>query len=205
MCSSTRRTGRPPRSRCWRRRCVIRRRWNWPTTPRTANSPDAPVLEILKARTLYSLGEKDKAKAIFARYGGQIKGTAGASWPETLIDAEMRVGLKDQAAEHAALVLATSRDQGWPERLFPKLFPKNGRDGRDAVDDPGGACRTRRRPTLRRAEVMKKLRGLLDGTADARRHSRTWCNGWRSSGNRVSHLTNRRAPRPRRSRPGCEG
>ncbi len=131
-----------------------------------ANSPDATILEILKARTLYTLGEKDKAMAIFSRYGGQIQGTAGASWPEMLIDAEMRVGLKNQALEQAALVLADSRDQGWSQRLFPKLFPKKAETAEtlwralEGLPDDGAS-------NTARAEVMKKLHGLLDGTADA--------------------------------------
>ena len=85
------------------------------------------MLEILKARTLYSLGEKDKATAIFARYAGQLQGAGNVSWPETLIDAEMRMGLKEQAAEHAAVVLAGSRDQGWGSACWPRCSRKTRR------------------------------------------------------------------------------
>ena len=92
---------------------------------KAANAPEAPTLEILKARTLCLLGEKDKALSIFARYGDDIKDGADFSWFQTLIEAELKVGLNDRAAEHAARVLGASHDMGLPGRLFPKLFPKN--------------------------------------------------------------------------------
>jgi predicted Zn-dependent protease len=93
---------------------------------RTANSPDLPALEILQARTLHSLGEKEKALAIFTRYAGQIKEGTEVAWYEDLVDAEYRAGLTDQAFEHAARVLSVSKDPGWAMRLFPKLFPERG-------------------------------------------------------------------------------
>ena len=128
-----------------------------------ANSPDAPVLEILKARTLYSLGEKDKATAIFARYAGQLQGAGDASWPETLIDAEIRVGLKEQAAEHAAVVLAGSRDRGWEQRLFAKLFPKNA----ETAETLWAILRSR--PEEAPAATMKDLRACSTGLPMPRR------------------------------------
>ena len=75
---------------------------------KTAEPEQAAALQILKARTLYLLGEKEKAKAIFDRYADQIKKGGASPWPEELIDAEMRVGLKDEAAEAAADALSFS-------------------------------------------------------------------------------------------------
>ncbi len=134
---------------------------------KAANAPEAPTLEILKARTLYLLGEKDKALSIFARYGDDIKDGADFSWFQTLIEAELKVGLNDRAAEHAARVLGASHDMGLPGRLFPKLFPKNAeaaealwavvhRPRADAAPEPPDAP----------LAAMKEVRGLLDGTAD---------------------------------------
>ncbi len=90
-------------------------------------------LEILQARTLFGLGETEKARQIFGRLGEKIKADGAAlkseddhSWFELLIESEVRVGLTDDAFEHAALVLALSGDQGWPSRLFSRLFPGRG-------------------------------------------------------------------------------
>jgi tetratricopeptide (TPR) repeat protein len=126
---------------------------------KAANAPDAAVLEILKARVLYALGEKDKAAPIFAHYGDEIKQGVEASWFETLVDSENRVGLKDQAADNAARVLGLSQDQSWPHRLLPKLFGKQG-DTAEALW-----------PMLRQRgaapeAAMKELRDLLSGKTD---------------------------------------
>jgi len=127
---------------------------------KAAGSTEAPTLEILKARTLYLLGEKDKAQAIFVRYGDGIKDGADFSWFETLIEAEIKVGLKDQAAEHAARVLGASRDMGWPGRLFPKLFPKNA----EAAETLWAMLREKQ-PDQAPVAAMTRLRDLLDGKA----------------------------------------
>ena len=110
---------------------------------KTANSPDAAVLEILKARTLYSLGEKDKATAIFAQYGGQIQGAGNVSWTETLIDSENRVGLKDLAAEHAGLLLAGPHDEKLPDACCPSCSRRT-RKRRRRFGRSCGSDRTRR-------------------------------------------------------------
>ena len=86
----------------------------------------SPV-EILAARTLYSLGEKDKAKPMFAKLAEAIKpGANDNAWYEDLIDAEVRVGLRDDAFEQTGQILDLYKDAGWPSRLFPKLFPGHG-------------------------------------------------------------------------------
>src|SRR5262249_13428479 len=38
------------------------------------------ALDFARARTLYTLGEKDKAQAIFASYGKRIREGADSSW-----------------------------------------------------------------------------------------------------------------------------
>ena len=85
-----------------------------------------PQLEILQARALYNLGEKDKATPVFARYGEQIKaGQDNASWYETLVDTEVRLGLTDQAFEHAGRVLRLPEGDNWHGRMLGKLFPNS--------------------------------------------------------------------------------
>jgi tetratricopeptide (TPR) repeat protein len=130
---------------------------------RAAGSRDLPRLEILHARTLCLIGERDKATPIFARYAEQIKPGADFSWFEDLVEAEFLCGLKDEAFDHAVGVLGVSNDQGWPTRLFRKLFPGRGETaealwrflvnhGPENGDRPG---------------AMKRLRRLMDGKADA--------------------------------------
>ncbi len=125
---------------------------------KTANAPEAQVLEILKARTLYAVGEKDKALSVFSRYGDDVKDGADLSWFETLIDAENKVGLKDQAAGHAAKVMSASHDPGWSKRLLPKLFPKNA----EAAEELWTVLRLKK-PDQAPESAMKDLRDLLGG------------------------------------------
>ncbi len=127
---------------------------------KAANGPETAVLEILKARTLYSLGEKDAAAPIFARYGGQIADAKDAAWPETLIDAELRVGLKDQAADQAAVLPDSPQIPNRREQAFSKLFPKQA----EAAATLWVMLRDRSNSTP--ATAIKDLRALLDGTAD---------------------------------------
>ncbi len=130
-----------------------------------AGSTQKDELEILKARTLYLLGEKDKAKAIFARFGDQIKTGAVMPWPDNLIDAEVRVGLQDLAFETAANILNFSRDQDAAKRLLPKLFPKNGETAEVLWVILRGNYAARAPDTARMepAAALKKVRELIDG------------------------------------------
>jgi len=127
-------------------------------------------LEILKARTLYLLGEKEKAQAIFARYGDEIRADVHP-WLEPLIDAEVRVGLKDQAAEHVAKVLSLSgpNNRELRNQLFLTLFPKNGETA-DALWVIPGAGRTTvlPEPAESGAAEMKLVRDLIAGKANPR-------------------------------------
>jgi len=120
-------------------------------------------LEILKARVLYSLGERKEAKDVFAKYAGQfpLPGANNVSWPEELVEAEIRVGLKDQAAEHAAAILGMSNDEGVRNRLLANLFPKHA----EAAEALWPMLRERGTDA---AVNIKDLRALLDGTADAK-------------------------------------
>jgi predicted Zn-dependent protease len=64
-----------------------------------------PMLDLLRARTLYQLGEKDQAVALLDGLAGQVQNDAHASWYESLVDAENRLGLKDRAFDHAGRLL----------------------------------------------------------------------------------------------------
>jgi tetratricopeptide (TPR) repeat protein len=125
------------------------------TDPRNFES-----VEILLARTLYTMGEKEKALAIFKRYGEQIKPEIEVSWYEDLIEAEYEIGLQDQAIEHAALVLKVSQDEGWAARLFDTLFP-----GKDATAVVWWKVLRTHNPGKDFPVLLGQLRKLLDGKA----------------------------------------
>jgi hypothetical protein len=125
-----------------------------------AGGPRSKALEALKARTLYILGEKDKARAVFASCAAAIKDGVDDSWYETLINADARAGLPDQAFEHAARILTVSRDQGMPIRLFPKLFPE-----RAETAEALWAILRQQNPAQQPPDTLKLVRALLEGKA----------------------------------------
>jgi hypothetical protein len=125
-----------------------------------AGGPQARAMQALKARTLYSLGEKGQALPLFAGCAAAIKDGEEGSWYETLIDAEARVGLRDQAFEHAGRILTVSRDQGMPIRLFPTLFPERGETA-----EVLWAVLRQQNPAQQPADALKAVRGLLEGKA----------------------------------------
>jgi tetratricopeptide (TPR) repeat protein len=93
------------------------------------NLKELGALEDLQAHTLYLLGEKDKAQAIFARRAAAIKDGPNPEIFASLIDAEHRAGLQDQALAHCARLLPPLEQPGGnllrPQvrLLFDKVFP----------------------------------------------------------------------------------
>ncbi len=75
-------------------------------------------LEVHQVRMLYRLGEHDKARALLARLGEQLREGRGYKWSSKFLSAEYDVGLKDQALEHCAFLLAVPDPQ---ERWEPGL------------------------------------------------------------------------------------
>jgi predicted Zn-dependent protease len=118
----------------------------------------APWLEILEARTRYLLGETDKAKEMFAKLAGAVKEDKALSWFENLVEAEVRAGLRDDAFEHTALILDSSKDMGWPSRLLPKLFP-----GRGDTAEVWFQLLRAAAPNVAASEQLKKIRSLMEG------------------------------------------
>jgi tetratricopeptide (TPR) repeat protein len=125
---------------------------------RKTGGESAAQVEVLAARTLYLLGEKNKAKPMFAKLAESIKGGKDLSWFEDLVDAEVRVGLRDDAFEHAGQIMDAFKDAGWSSRLTPKLFPGRG-DTAEVwlahlrAGDANGAA----------SGHLKKVRELLEG------------------------------------------
>jgi tetratricopeptide (TPR) repeat protein len=121
-------------------------------------------LEILAARTLWTLGEKDKALPVFARYSERIVPGSDASWFETLVESEVRTGQTDRALADSARVLSLPMQQGWEHRLLPKLFPSRG----DAAEAWWTYLR-QREPDRDAAKVVKEISDILRGKAPASR------------------------------------
>jgi tetratricopeptide (TPR) repeat protein len=130
---------------------------------RFADTKEVPPLEIVQARTLYLLGEKDKSLPIFAKYAGMIKEGTDVSWFEDLIEAEFRCGLTVEAFEHATKVLTVSKDHGWGPRLFKTLYPSK----KQVASDLWSGLRILS-PKDEPAAAMKRLRALLDGKMSAK-------------------------------------
>ena len=88
-------------------------------------------LEVLQARTLFSLGEKTRPGPSLPAWPGRSRRTATRSriptttTPGSICCSSRRsaLGLTDEAFEHAAKVLSLSSDQGWLNRVLGKLFP----------------------------------------------------------------------------------
>ena len=96
---------------------------------RAAASKDLPLLEDLQARTLYILGDREKAQAIFARRAAEIKEGVDVGSFDSLLDAEYRAGLKDQAFAHCpGSWRSSNRKTAWrttsPGRWSPRSFPR---------------------------------------------------------------------------------
>jgi tetratricopeptide (TPR) repeat protein len=128
---------------------------------RTAKDPELPRLEVLHARTLFHLGDREQGRRLFARLAAEIRPGQDFSWFEDLVEAEVRVGLVDEAAGHAASILASSSDNGWPGRLFRLLAPRQA----DAAE-VWWALLSERHPLDPQA-AMKEVRRLLDGKTPA--------------------------------------
>ena len=115
------------------------------------------LLEILRARTLYLLGEKDKSIKLFAELSNRVRADYDFSWYERLINAERRVGLKESAAAACARALAVTNNRGRQGYLLDQLFPDQSVLAvdwwqylrRNSVEEP--------------AQSMKRLCALMEG------------------------------------------
>ncbi len=137
--------------------------------PRPVGSNEQQYLNLLKARTLYQLGEKDRARALFVHYGEQIKEGVNGFWAERLIAEEYEIGLKDLAFEHCARAKSIEVNRGdvspaWRQSVYLRqVFP-------DRSDSAGiwWELLRQRFPDDTPKSTMKRLRDLLEGKTEAR-------------------------------------
>jgi predicted Zn-dependent protease len=125
---------------------------------KTEPGGELPLLEILQARTLHQLGEKEKAAKILAALGEQIKEGNDASWYAKLIEVEYRLGLKEQAFDHCARVLAVTKAAGRTASMLEKVFP-----GRGETASAWWKVLYRQAPKDAPVGVMNRLREVLSG------------------------------------------
>jgi Flp pilus assembly protein TadD len=126
-----------------------------------AGDPEKALLEVLRARALYQLGETDKAQAIFTSLAAKIQDGNETLWEERLVEVEYRLGLREQAYKHCARVLAASKSPARLPQMLGIVFPGQGDEAAalwlglrklpgkpDSLPDP-----------------MKQIRDLFDGKA----------------------------------------
>lgn len=146
-------------------RMDLRQAFKLVETERAAGGKQVAELELLAARTLWNLGERDKASAVFSSYGERIKPGVEATWFETLVDSEVRTGQTARALAHAGKVFSLLGERGWENRLLlPKLFPGKG--------EAAGVWWTflrQREPTRDPAKVLKEVDDALRGKLPAAR------------------------------------
>jgi tetratricopeptide (TPR) repeat protein len=138
-------------------------------SPNNAKTPQ--YLDMEKARTLYFLGEKEKAEALFARCAEQIKDGVDPRWVQLLLKEEYRAGLKERAFEHCAKGLSVSPrdsvkrlDGRAPEGLYlSEVFPKQA----ETAEVWWGLLRQRFKEESA-AKTFKRLRELIEGKVAAK-------------------------------------
>src|SRR5262249_394178 len=128
---------------------------------RTANSANLPNLEILQARTLAQLGEKEKARAVFARCAQHLNpigpfkhGLTGAD-PRA---AESEVGFQEDAFEHALRLAAAPGRLDPNIKLLETIYPEQ-----KEIIRPLYSLVRKLFPGDDLLAEMKRLRPLLDG------------------------------------------
>ena len=144
---------------------------------RTAGSPDLPLAEILQARTLHHLGQKDRAAKLLARHEGELEKLvrdlrggerlsapivkARDGWVLELIDVENLSERRDRAFALVAEVLSVTGDGAWAKKAFEKLF------GRSRAEEARLLWQLLRDqyPEEKEAARLARLRKFLEGKA----------------------------------------
>jgi hypothetical protein len=130
---------------------------------RAAKGKRLPELEILAARALWGLGEKDKAQPVFDRYAERIKPGMEDAWGEALVLAELRVGQRDRALQHAATLLSGPKESAAAYRLWPKIFPDKNESAQ-----PWWEYLRKRHPERDPSETLKLIADVVDAKVTAR-------------------------------------
>jgi tetratricopeptide (TPR) repeat protein len=128
---------------------------------RESKHHEAATLEMLQAKALAFLGEKEEALTLVKKAAKNLRGDTSVSWQTDLVEAELLLGRREEAFGHAATILALSNDDRWPLRLFGKLFPGSDREARSAwvvISEMSAKSK---------AEQLGLLRKMVEGKATA--------------------------------------
>lgn len=135
----------------------------------TTENTEPKRIEILHARALYLLGEKDKAREMFRRFGARIKDGVEETWVSTLIEAEHRLGFTEEAFDHYARLLDIVTKDGeqkrtsWKISLLSTFFPRRGE-----AAEMWWRVLSQKLPEETPAGLLKRLRELMDGKIAAK-------------------------------------
>jgi Flp pilus assembly protein TadD len=125
---------------------------------RAEDSKHVLAINVVQARVLYHLGEKEKAFTLFAKAAGAIKDPEDIGSPHSVVEMEYQLGLKEDAYDHAAAILARLGNLLNAGLLLGQVFPNQGDSAavwwrflrrQHAGEDP--------------AATMKRVRDLLEG------------------------------------------
>lgn len=120
----------------------------------------ALALELRKAHVLNQTGAKDKALEILDRVANEFKDGENFFTYRDLVKAELRMGLRDRALQHAAHVLDRSLPPERVDQMLGTLFA-------DHSDSAGPWFKffTTRYPEEKVPETLKRVRALLGKSA----------------------------------------
>jgi tetratricopeptide (TPR) repeat protein len=92
-----------------------------------AKVTNSPELAIAQARVQYLLGEKEKAVALFTRFGDAVKKGEHDPLRAKIIQTEHRLGLQDEALAQVASLLGRPEIEDQQDQLLDLVFPKQGK------------------------------------------------------------------------------
>lgn len=122
---------------------------------------EAFLLETRRACTLYEMGEAEMVLPLLARLRDGIKDSTEDDWVfGLLVGSESRLGLKDLAFEHAALILARPKFSH-PSNLFYQLL-----GDKSSGADMWWTFLRKKFPAEDHRATMKRLRSIVEGTLD---------------------------------------
>lgn len=136
---------------------------------RPIESKERKQVEVLQARLLYQLGERDKAQKQFDRLATAIRDGVDPKWVGSLLETEYRIGLIDRAFEHGGRALSVSPPKETNNQSTPKdsylsrLFPKQ-----TATAEVWWTLLRQRFKDEPPAKTLTRLRELIEGKTSAR-------------------------------------
>lgn len=129
---------------------------------KVAKDDDTPLqlLELRQAQLLHQLGDRDQSAKIIAKVFEDLQADGTFSGFRELIRTEQRLGLTDQAYEHAALALA----KGWDEERAADLLKQFFQDHCDAAEVWWTFLREKY-PQQKPQETMRLVRDIFEKRA----------------------------------------